>query len=290
MKRKIFRILILVLSFIIMFMPFVFAETMEGTISFSSASDYSDGQANPIQNVIRVVISIGQIVLPIIAIILLVKAIMIFKKQKESKGKGVVFVVLSVISFFAAGCLSVIKSFKPVIYLYPEDEEDVTVKLGKSEKLTCTYPEYKDCWKVHAKPNGDLVEIETGRNLYSLYWEGKNNVKHDLTEGFIVEGKDISKFLEEKLKVLGLNSREKEEFIIFWLPQLEKNKYNFIRFETMEQIEEDMPLEINPTPDTIIRVMMVCKNILVPYEVKEQTLVKAERKGFTVVEWGGTII
>lgn len=33
---------------------------------------------------------------------------------------------------------------KPVIYLYPENETDVTVRLDYAGKLTCTYPAYKD--------------------------------------------------------------------------------------------------------------------------------------------------
>lgn len=221
------------------------------------------------------------------------------KAKKEQKDKDEIsnlstdifwngFGLILTLIFLGVGGLT--QSFKPVIYLYPEQEIDVSVKVGSPEKLTCTYPKYKEGWEVTAKPNGDLIDKETGRSFYSLYWEGKNEVKHDITEGFIVEGKDAEKFLEEKLEILGLNEREAQEFIIYWLPELEKNKYNFIRFETMEQINEDMPLEIIPKPDTIIRIMMVSKKILMPYEVKEQKLETPERKGFTVVEWGGTRI
>ena len=53
-------------------------------------------------------------------------------------------------------------------------------------------------------------------------------------EGFIVKGEDTAKFLEEKLEILGLNEREAEEFIIYWLPKLEANKYNYIRFASVE--------------------------------------------------------
>ena len=56
----------------------------------------------------------------------------------------------------------------------------------------------------------------------------------------------------------------------------------------MEEIENDMPLEIEPKPDTVIRVMMVFKGLRMPLEVIEQELETPERKGFTVVEWGGT--
>ena len=179
---------------------------------------------------------------------------------------------------------------KPVIYLYPEEETKISVKVGNPERFTCTYPKYEDGWKVIAKPNGNLIDIKTGRNLYCLYWEGINTVAPRTDEGFIVKGEDTAKFLEEKLEILGLNEREANEFIIYWLPQLEKNKYNFIRFQTEEEINSNMPLDITPKPDTIIRVMMEWKPLDRKIEVKEQKLEAKERTGYTAVEWGGTKI
>ena len=179
---------------------------------------------------------------------------------------------------------------KPVIYLYPEKECNINVKLGKPENITCTYPKYKDSWNVLAKPNGDLVDLSTGRKLYSLYWEGINTVKPNFETGFVVKGEDSAKFLEEKLDILGLNEKEAEEFIIYWLPKLEANSYNFIRFQSMEEINENMPLIITPEPETLIRVVMEWKGLDKPINVKEQSLQKVERKGYTAVEWGGTEI
>ncbi|MGN1329952.1 MAG: hypothetical protein ACI4VN_01265 [Clostridia bacterium] len=185
-----------------------------------------------------------------------------------------------------------IHSAKPIIYLYPEEETQVTIKLGKPESLTCTYPKYEEesGWKVTAKPDGTLTYDKTGQELYSLYWEGKNNIdiNIDETEGFVIKGEESSKFLEEKLEKLGLTPRESEEFIVYWLPKLEANKYNFIRFETIEKINEEMPLEIEPKPDTVIRILMEFRGLDEYKEVKEQKIETPERKGFVVVEWGGT--
>ena len=51
-----------------------------------------------------------------------------------------------------------------------------------------------------------------------------------------------------------------------------------------------MPLIIKPTPDTVIRIQMDFKNLDKPIKVKEQKLLSPKRNGFTVVEWGGSII
>ena len=179
---------------------------------------------------------------------------------------------------------------KPIIYLYPEDETEVTVKVGNPQNLTHTYPKYENEWRVLAKPNGDLKDLKTGRNLYALYWEGINTVKPNMKEGFIVKGEDTIEFLEEKLEILGLNEREAEEFIVYWLPKLESNKYNFIRFQKEEEINNNMPLEITPKPDTVIRIVMEFKGIEKPIQIQEQKLSTPQRTGFTVVEWGGTEI
>ena len=164
----------------------------------------------------------------------------------------------------------------------------MTVKLGKKENITCSYPQYKDGWNVIAKPDGTLIDTETGRKLYSLYWEGIHTEEPDTTEGFVVKGSDTIKFLEEKLSILGLNEIEAEEFIIYWLPKMQNNKYNYIRFATMDEINKSMPLEFSTKPDTVIRVLMQYKALDSEIEVKEQQLSTPERKGFTVVEWGGT--
>ena len=177
---------------------------------------------------------------------------------------------------------------KPIIYLYPEKTTEVTVKLGNPEKITCSYPKYTTGWNVIASPDGTLVDTNTGRKLYSLYWEGLGDNKNDLEEGFVVKGDETIEFLEEKLEILGLNEFEAEEFIVYWLPKLESNKYNYIRFATMEEINKNMPLEFSVEPDTIIRVLMQYKGLDEPIEVKEQELVTPERNGFVAVEWGGS--
>ena len=96
--------------------------------------------------------------------------------------------------------------------------------------------------------------------------------------------------IEEKLAKLGLTEREANEFIIYWLPKLESNKYNYIRFATQDEINENMPIEINPNPDTIIRVLMTFKKLDNPINIQEQQLKTPNRTGYTVVEWGGTEI
>lgn len=180
---------------------------------------------------------------------------------------------------------------KPIIYLYPTEDTEVSVKLLKDGNLTCSYPKYEDEWNVLAQTNGNLKDLTTNRQLYSLYYESKSVIDFKIEkEGFVVKGDDTIRFLEEKLATLGLTEREAEEFIVYWLPKLQSNKYNYIRFATLDEINKNMPLEINPNPDTIIRVLMTFQGLDNPIEVKEQKLTTPDRTGFVAVEWGGTEI
>ena len=182
-------------------------------------------------------------------------------------------------------------SDKPIIYLYPTEETQVNVQLGYKEKIICSYPKYTTGWNVIAQSSGDLKDTDTNKNLYSLYYESDNVVEFQVEkDGFIVKGEDSAEFLEEKLKILGLTDREAEEFIIYWLPKLEANKYNYIRFATREEIDTNMPLTITPEPDTTIRVLMEYKGLENSIKVEEQSLETPGRKGFVAVEWGGTEI
>ena len=237
-------------------------------------------------------------IIAIIAIIVIGRAILLLFIQASSVVHKVIIVIIAIIAIIVIGGAILLRYIqdsselhKPIIYLYPEEETQISVELPQSEQLTVSYPKYTDGWDVVAKENGDLIDLETGRNLYSLYYESENIVNFKVEkEGFVIKGEDSAEFLEEKLEILGLTEREAEEFIIYWLPKLEENEYNYIRFANEEEIEENMPLKITPEPDTVIRVMMTFKGLEAPIEVEEQKLETPERTGFVAVEWGGTEI
>ena len=177
---------------------------------------------------------------------------------------------------------------KPVLYLYPETETEVTVKLDFDGTITSAYPTYEDGWTVTARPDGTLTD-DQGRQYYCLFWEGVSRTKYDFSTGFCVPGEDTAEFLEQALSQLGLTDREADEFIIYWLPRMEGNAYNLISFQT-DAYTDSAALAIDPEPDTLIRVFMAWKGLEKTIDVPEQPLNAVERNGFTVVEWGGAEI
>lgn len=175
---------------------------------------------------------------------------------------------------------------KPVIYLYPLEETEITVKLDYNGTVTSTYPEYDNGWTVLASPDGTLTDPETGREYYCLFWEGVSRIDYDFSEGFVIPGNETRKFLEQVLSEMGLTDREANEFIIYWLPQMEHNAYNLISFQT-DIYMENAGLEIYPEPDSLLRVFMAWKPLEESIEIQPQELPAFRRSGYAVVEWGG---
>ena len=174
---------------------------------------------------------------------------------------------------------------KPVIYLYPTEEMDVTVTLTYDGTLTHTYPAYENGWRVTAQPDGTLTDA-AGREYYCLFWEGVGDTEYDFSRGFCVAGSNTAAFLEDALAQLGLTEKEANEFIIYWLPRMERNPYNLIAFQT-DAYTDAARLAIVPAPDTLLRVFMAWKPSDKAVDIQPQTLIAPQRTGFTVVEWGG---
>ena len=104
----------------------------------------------------------------------------------------------------------------------------------------------------------------------------------------MVKKANLIPFLLSKLSQLGLNTTEINDFIIYWLPQLEQNEINFIHFWVNDDIDSSSFLNIIPKPDTQIVVFMEFKSVNASFKIKEQKLPVLTRKGFIVVEWGGS--
>jgi len=177
---------------------------------------------------------------------------------------------------------------KPVIYLYPEQEENVSVKIKFEGSLVTTIPAYNNGWSVTASPDGAITNTADGKNYPYLFWEGATYKQDwDMKDGFVVSGDSTRAFLLSILPKLGLLPHEYNEFIAYWLPRMQENPANLIHFAGAEY-EAIAPLSISPAPDAILRVFMVFKPVPKTMVVPPQVIKPFTRTGFTVVEWGGT--
>ncbi len=179
---------------------------------------------------------------------------------------------------------------KPVIYLYPKKKQTVKVSVSPEGGVTKSIPEMGKQWKVTAHPDGKIFDKKTKKEYPYLFWESKDsNEEISLDEGFVVKTSELESFFNEKLSYQGLNEKEIKDFNEFWIPLLQGKEYIFITFRPQSQLDKEAPLNVSPKPDSVIRVFFDYKKLDGPIEAKEQSLVKGERKGFAVVEWGGRL-
>lgn len=182
---------------------------------------------------------------------------------------------------------------KPVIYLYPQKPTQLSVQVAPNGGFTFTQPVYNNGWNVVAYPDGTIKNISDGQKYPYLFWEGIGLNYPEQDSGFIVKYSNLDSFLTEKLAAVGLAGREAADFKAYWLPRLQglKKAYYRITFLKKEQMDEIAPLALSVKPNSVIRVMMTAKGLDAPENLTQQELpVPAKRLGFTLVEWGGTIL
>ena len=181
-----------------------------------------------------------------------------------------------------------VEVLKPIIYLYPTQPTDLTLALKVHGELTFSYPKYNNGWTCTAYPNGD---IKIGEKTYPyLFWEGEASQIDPIIQktGFVVKSEDIVSFLEEKLSYIGLNHKEMTDFITFWAPRLEQNAYNYLHFSIGEEYAKNIAtLNLNVQPDAELHLHLFHAAVGPDFKVQSQELPQFERKGFTLVEWGG---
>lgn len=171
---------------------------------------------------------------------------------------------------------------KPAVYLYPTETMSVDVKVKVNGKLTLTEPLYGSGWNVTATPNG-LID-----NKYDyLFYEAELNRIELPDEGWVVAYDEIGNWFDEYLPQMGLNTKEKEQFKEYWLKDLRRANYYEIKLLGDTFLSENMDLIISPKPETILRLNFYFKPLNTRYELNAPVIKKVERKGFTVVEWGG---
>jgi hypothetical protein len=204
---------------------------------------------------------------------------------------------------------------KPVLYLYPEKPTEVTVQFENKMNFDVTIPTYQNEWRVLAAPSGKLIDLQPQltdcqkidtekkgseyakiscqNNSYPyLYWAGNTFAKYPKVDGgWIVDAKNLTKFMSDKLDEVGFDKQEKADMLEYWLPQMQNKNAPWYRVSFLQtrQLNQFIPMTINPVPSHVYRVFLDWEPMASKPNVEliPQELEKVVRRGFTVVEWGG---
>lgn len=180
---------------------------------------------------------------------------------------------------------------KPVIYTYASEPKNATIQVVPNGDFTFTYPTTQNGqWTGIAQPDGSFTT--NGKNYPYLFWEGDghNALSASYDSGFIVESGEAITFLEEKLALMGLNDKEKTDFITFWGPKMTQSGRGFVHFLFNDEYDKVARMQVTPTPDNLFRVYLIWTPLETTVDMKviPQKIPTIQREGFYLIEWGGS--
>ena len=173
---------------------------------------------------------------------------------------------------------------KPAIYLYPLEKSEIKACLEIQGEITVSDPDYNSGWQVVA----DHDSLINDRYDYLFYEASLDNLELP-EEGWVVEKQALAQWFDINLPKFGLNGKEILQFKQYWLEELNTAPYYEIKLLSQEFLTENMNLIIEPAPETLIRLNFHFQPQVNKKELAEPEINKINRRGFTVVEWGGIL-
>jgi len=177
---------------------------------------------------------------------------------------------------------------KPMIYLHPRKPQHYKITLGRSISVSASYPALVDrSWSVEAFPDGSLHD-STGKTYYGLFWAGDYWRHPHLDSAFVVSQARLPAFLDSILELQGLDYREREECVTFWMEKLAA--FPWVRAQFFNHaFDVTHPIHIEPPVDQFLRICMVFQGLADPVITIPQLISRHAGRGNYAVEWGGEI-
>ena len=205
---------------------------------------------------------------------------------------------------------------KPVILFYPKELISVEVILDLDEtiwKMPLLYPEpinnnlyiqNKIKWKIDVDSNG-IITYNNQKYAY-LFWEAlvcPDNFKIDLLNATCIESINAPYILDKMLISYGLNIKERQDLITFWLHDIIQKEY--VVFQIIGSLQQNnlyetiyfgdsfynsvTTLQINPPPDSLLRILLLFSgsDSYIKCNYVHHQNVKRNDNDYWVVEWGG---
>ena len=181
-------------------------------------------------------------------------------------------------------CDTCIVAYKPNIYIYPQNNIQLTVNLGfpLGGEIITSIPEYGTGWNVFVDTTG-LID-----NKYSfLFYE---SIQPDIWQnnyGWITKKSELESFFRKNMADYGFRGKEIDDFIDYWIPRLQNYSFYSIYPQTAKLIEFVIKLDFSKEPDNLLRLFYVIKgHNQLQDKLIEPTIDNFKREGYYTTEWG----
>lgn len=185
----------------------------------------------------------------------------------------------------------IIQAEKPVIYTYSNDAKEVTIEVQPTGDFSFTYPAYQQGWT--GIPHSDGSFSIKSQNYPYLFWEAQlteDALAVDWNQSVHLRKENTLHFLDSTLSFIGLNDRERTDFITYWAPRIQRYEQTEIVFLQNEAAQVFGQLNCSDASFRIERLYIVfreCHRSDKSFNSSLQ-LSKLNRNRLFIFEWGGS--
>lgn len=181
-------------------------------------------------------------------------------------------------------CDTCIMVYKPNIYIYPNEQIDLVLKLNfpMGGQVVSSIPEYGSGWNVKVDTSGLI------NNTYSfLYYESTQPDVWQRNIGWTIHTESLELFFRQNMTDYGFKGQEIDDFIEYWIPRLNEFPQYSIYPQTKSTIDHVIQLDFSKQPENILRLFYVIEgqnqlqNTLTVPKINS-----FKREGYFVTEWG----
>jgi len=173
--------------------------------------------------------------------------------------------------------------YKPNIYIYSINiiklNLEITFPLGGS--ITESIPQYNGGWLVEVDSNGLI-----NNKLNYLFYESIQPNIFQYNRGWCVSKADLRTFFEKNMTLYNFSNIEIADFTEYWVPKLIDSEYYMVYPQTNEIIDRIIKLNFSTQPNNVNRLFYGIFGVDRYTSIEEPSIVRFNRNGFFIMEWG----
>lgn len=156
-------------------------------------------------------------------------------------------------------------------YQGEKNKDGISMQFGVDTSGTIYFPNHETARYI-SYDNSDISEVDRPN------------------EGRIISFDNLDRDLYQLAEDVGLNSKEKDVFVEYFKDKLPQATYYIATLSDYDSAKKVMPWNIEPKPDSEIRLLFLFQPLLEKPVIKEQKFKHFQRNGFTALDFAGIVL